>query len=85
MSTWIVDDSSVIDAIESAKAAWFEAHPECNEPTTDRTDECINKALGLSPNGALRPLADEFVDWSENDIGSAVTAGLDSWWKEHGK
>jgi hypothetical protein len=80
MTTWIEDDSSVIDAIEAAKAAWFEAHPECAVPTSETTDENINKSLGLPPSGALRPLADEFADWSEADIQSAVESGLDAWW-----
>jgi hypothetical protein len=79
--TWITDDSSVIDAIESAKTAWFEAHPECNTDTTETTDAEINKCLGLPPSGALRPLSNEFADWSEEDVKSAVAAGLDNWYE----
>lgn len=80
MQTWIEDDSSIIDAIESAKGAWFEAHPECSTPTTETTDEEINQSLGLPSGGALRPLADEFADWSEEEIQTAVQRGLDNWW-----
>lgn len=80
MTTWIEDDSSVIDAIESAKAAWFEAHAECNAETTETTDAEINEALGLPRGGAIRPLADEFADWSAEEVMDAVSRGLDSWW-----
>ena len=37
------DDSDVIDIIEAAKAEWFEAHSECDVPTSEDTDEAINK------------------------------------------
>jgi len=79
MTTWIEDDSSVIDVIESAKSAWFEAHPECNAETTETTDEEINEALGLPRGGAIRPLADNFADWSETEVRNAVACGLDAW------
>jgi hypothetical protein len=80
LTTWIEDDSSVIDAIETAKAAWFEAHPECDVATSEKTDECINRALDLPASGSLRPLADQFEDWTEAQIASAVASGLDEWW-----
>jgi hypothetical protein len=80
--TWILDDSSVIDVIDSAKSAWAEAHPECDIPTTEKTDESINIALGLPPGGALRSLADEFADWTEQEIRDAVKDGMDDWYAE---
>lgn len=80
MPTWIEDDSSVIDAIESAKSAWFEAHAECSAETTETTDAEINEALGLPRGGAIRPLADEFADWGVEEVMAAVTRGLDNWW-----
>jgi hypothetical protein len=79
-STWIEDDSSVIDAIDSAQAAWFESHPECCALTDETTDEEINKALGLPATGAIRPLVDEFAGWSKEDILVAVATGLGNWW-----
>jgi hypothetical protein len=75
---WIEDDSDVIDVIESAEAAWLGSH-EINAPTDERTDECINTALGLPPLGAIRPLADEFADWSQDGIRAAVERGLENW------
>jgi hypothetical protein len=80
LMNWIEDDSDVIDVIEGAKTAWFEAHPECDTPTDESTDECINRALGLPPGGAIRPLAEEFADWTQDDVSEMVANGLDKWW-----
>ena len=77
--TWIEDDSDVIDVIDAAKSAWFEAHPECIRTTNEVTDEYINDALGLPITGAIRPLADEFAGWTPEDITAAVGTGLDRW------
>ncbi len=79
-TAWIEDDSSVIDAIEAAKAAWFEAHPQCDVATSEKTDEYINLALDLPASGAVRPLADCFDDWTEQQITNAVHSGLNGWW-----
>jgi hypothetical protein len=76
---WIVDDSSVMDVIDSAQQVWHEAHPECEALTDEDTDEQINLALGLPATGAIRPLADEFADWSEQEVRQAVAAGMDNW------
>ena len=75
------DDSDVIDIIESAKAEWFESHPECDTPTTEETDEAINKALGLSVSGSLRGLAVDLADLTPEEISADVKHGLSAWWK----
>lgn len=79
-TNWIEDDSDVIDAIEGAKSAWFDAHAnEVLPPTDETTDGKINESLGLPWGGACRPLSDEFASWSKEEIQTAVERGLDNW------
>lgn len=75
------DDSNYIDIIESAKAAWFKAHPDCDTPTDENTDESINRELGLPVSGSLRGLSLDLADMSEADIRANVASGLSAWFE----
>ena len=75
------DDSEVIDIIESAKAEWLEAHPECELETDESTDEAINKQLGLPASGSVRGLALDLAACTPEQISGDVEDGLAEWFR----
>lgn len=62
----------------AAQQEWFEANPKCEEPTSDKTDEAIRKALEARN---IR-LGGDWCSVSAEEFREAVKAGMDAWWEE---
>lgn len=57
---------------------WFAAHPACDIPTDDLTDEFISKELRVAEINTC----DYESEFGENTFRDAVNAGMDAWFAE---
>ena len=74
---WEVTNEEIGEAIYICQEGWFETH-DCDEPTTDETDNVIESMLANMGLGAIH-----FEDAMPAIVlRQAVEEAMDAWWRE---
>lgn len=75
------DDFDAANEQFAAQQEWFNEHQDCDEPTSDRTDDTIGAVLDARQIREFGPSGVRFSG-SAADFRDAVKAGMDEWWRQ---